>query len=180
MSRDADGVEYPLLGGHNGRLYQHGLNRTDAGLLIERDLVTRPFETPGSPASFQMLCAYFYLSGEPCDSVMLDVWADFIEERVNQFPIKLKTGGTCGLTWGEAVGGSGDKWGGAGQQPWTVERMPLGGVYQQIQYRMFLDWDTWPAGEARCTNFESTGFNPFGDVRGERDARSNPQQGRRG
>lgn len=177
-ARDADGNEYPLMGGFLGRTYMHGLHATDAGLFIERDLATRPFEAP-QPVSFQPTTACFYTSGEPDELMMLDLWIDFQETPLNRYPIPVRMGGDCGLTWAQAVGGSGDVWGGDTTQPWTSDRVPLGGVFEQIQYRLFLDWDTWPIGAPRAVSFESTGFNPFGNTLGPRDARANPAARRR-
>ena len=166
QARDSDGNEYPLMGGHDGRLYRHGLAKTDAGLLIEHDLTTRAFEAPEPSASFQPSAAYFYTAGEPDDIMNLDVQADFEEIPRNKLPMQVAMGGDSTAIWGEVVGGSGDLWGGDGARPYVVQRINMGGAFQQIAYRLYMTWETWPAGKSREITFDTTGFNPFDEPLG--------------
>ncbi len=173
VTRDGAGVEYPLMGGFRGRAYRHGLHATDAGQLIAHDFSTRPFES-GAAVSMRPRWAYFYVSGEPEDLTMLDLRPDFTEIAINPEPIRINMGGNVGLTWAQAVSGEPDDfWGGDGGRPDTVERIGMGGTFAQIQYRLYMHYDVWPAGRSRFISFETTGFNPFGSELGPRPSQSN-------
>lgn len=172
-ARDSDGNEFPCLGGQNGRTYRHGLAATDAGLLIEHDIVTRPFESPTPSATFMPRWAYFYTSGEPDDLMMLDIRADFEDIARNQQPIPVPMGGDSDVIWGNFVWGVAESiWGGDGERPWTDQRISMGGTFQQIAYRLYMTWDVWPIGKSRAIAFESTGFNPYDSTLGPRPARA--------
>lgn len=172
VARDSSGAEYPLMGGFLGRAYRHGSNASDAGLLIQPDLSTRPFES-GAAVAFRPRWAYFYTMGEPEDLIMLDLRPDFTEVAINPLPIRIRMGGDVGLTWAQAVSGEPDDfWGGEGKRPVTVERIGMGGTFNQLQYRLYMNWDVWPAGKSRFNQFETTGFNPFDSDLGPRPAKA--------
>lgn len=180
LARDADGNEYPLLGGFNGRTYRHGLCATDAGLLIEHDIQTRPFESPTPSVTFSPRWAYFYTSGEPDDVMMLDVLADFEDIARNAEPIPIQMGGNLETIWGEFIWSNpaDDEsiWGAQGDRPWTDDRIAMGGTFQQIAFRLYLTWETWPVGKSRSIQFETTGFNPYDIQLGIRNAKASTRR----
>jgi hypothetical protein len=171
-SEDGDGVEFPLLGGCRGRLYRHDRGATDAGLFIEFEVHTKPFDEGEYGRSIQPRWAYWHTRGDHGDAFFVDVRKDYEARNVNTADIRLRLGGGAGVYWNAGMWDptSRLKWGDFETRPYVEQRMSMGQVFRKVQFVLSQSVARWPPGHKRAATFECAGYDFFFRLLGPRPA----------
>jgi hypothetical protein len=174
VTEDGAGIEFPLMGGCDGRAYRHGRGATDAGLFIEFDVRTAFIDEGEYGRSIQPRWAYWDARGDVGDCFFVDVRKDFEQRNVNQSPIRIQLGGGTGVYWnaGWWSPDAAEKWQDTDVRPYVEQRMSMGTFFRQLQFRLSQEWSSLPPGDKRAATFECSGYTLFFRLMGPRPATS--------
>lgn len=158
-----------MLGGEDGRVYRYGGRfRTDAGIFIDAEMVTRPEGLAGALDNARPDRCIWTIHGDRQDVVLVDVRKDMnIQLNLNENPARIHCNDApvdarrqpiplFGV--GEFVPGSGQEYGLPDAHEEIERTSRLSTSFRQIQFRVWQEEDDMPSGTRREAGFDVAGY----------------------